>query len=101
MLRDVRGVRVQGMNESSLLFFFSLLFQFVHARIEMCVFDALNQLNSFLYADTGNAESQAHWSDDRGERGFVFVVFRRREFVALREAILERKSFIVKISIAG
>jgi len=89
------------MNESSLLFFFSLLFQFVHARIEMCVFDALNQLNSFLYADTGNAESQAHWSDDRGERGFVFVVFRRREFVALREAILERKSFIVKISIAG
>ena len=57
----------------------------------MCVFDALNQLNSFLCADTGNAESQAHRSDDRGERGFVFVVFRRREFVALREAILERK----------
>ena len=82
------------------LFSLSLsLFQFAPSRaLKLCINS--RKLN-FFYADTGNAESQAHRSDDRGERGFVFAVFRRREFVALREAILEGKkeSFSVKISI--
>jgi hypothetical protein len=76
------------------------LFQFAHSRaLKLCINS--RKLNFFYDADTGNAESQAHRSDDRGERGFVFAVFRRREFVALREAILEGKkeSFSVKISI--
>jgi hypothetical protein len=75
------------------------LFSNLHIRaLKLCINS--RKLN-FFYADTGNAESQAHRSDDRGERGFVFAVFRRREFVALREAILEGKkeSFSVKISI--
>jgi len=83
------------------LFSLSLsLFQFAPSRaLKLCINS--RKLNFFYDADTGNAESQAHRSDDRGERGFVFAVFRRREFVALREAILEGKkeSFSVKISI--
>jgi len=75
------------------LLFLSLslsLFQFAHSRaLKLCINS--RKLNFFYDADTGNAESQAHWSDDHGERGFVFAVFRRREFVALREAILEGK----------
>ena len=46
---------------------------------------------SRIYTDTGNAESPTHRTHDHGKCRTVFAVFRRREFVALREEILMRR----------
>ena len=51
----------------------------------------LSLIFSRIYTDTGNAESPTHRTHDHGKCRTVFAVFRRREFVALREEILMRR----------
>ena len=58
--------------------------------------DDKNRLSLFVslfvfWADTGNVESPTHRTHDHGKCRTVFAVFRRREFVALREEILMRR----------
>ena len=58
----------------------------------MCVCIRSSPLSLFfsrIHTDTGNAESPTHRTHDHGKCRTVFAVFRRREFVALREEILD------------